>query len=541
MKSRIFSANSNRSTFINHISPLTFLRFENFLSMKRRIDIFLLDALTEIIFDNRTILFSCKSPSHVFTTYSHPMKYRTISDKYIFFTTLFTLLSINQLNAQHIPKAASRLYEAEAQRIITVGLSSYHAYEMLAELCTKIGARLSGSPQAEQAVEWVEKKMKELGFENVRLEKVMVPHWVRGPVEEAYLISSSKKKSPLRICALGGSISTPKNGITAEVVEVKSFDELKNLGEKAKDKIIFFNRPMDRTKTSWGEAYGGAVNQRSVGAIEAAKAGGVLALVRSMTMRIDTFPHTGAMNYHDSIPKIPSTAISTQDADMLSAMLKKDKSVKVFVRLSCQMLPDVESANVIGEIVGSEKPDEVIVIGGHLDSWDKGQGAHDDGAGCMQSIEALRLMKEIGLRPRRTIRCVLFMNEENGLRGGKAYAEKKRPGEKHIAAIETDAGGFSPRGFGIQADSLTVEKIARWSYLLQSIDADKITQGGGGADISPLTAQGVVTIGMHVEGNKYFDYHHSALDTIDKVHERELELGAISLAIFSYTLAEEGL
>jgi Zn-dependent M28 family amino/carboxypeptidase len=349
-------------------------------------------------------------------------------------------------------------------------------------------------------------------------------------------------KTPLAVCALGGSIATPKKGIIAEVIEVQSLDEVKDLGDRAKGKIIFYNRPMDPTKVMTFEAYGGAVDQRGQGAVEAAKVGAVAALVRSMTLALDDVPHTGAMRYLDSGPKIPAAAVSTVGANVLSQLLKSGKKIRVQLTLNCETLPEVESANVVGEILGSEKPNEVIVIGGHLDSWDKGEGAHDDGAGSVQSMEALRLLKELGLKPKRTIRCVLFMNEENGLRGGKAYAATKHsPDEKHIAAIETDAGGFAPLGFGITADSAAFEKFKSFSGALEGIGADRIRKGGGGADISALGAAGVPLIGLMVESQRYFDYHHSNNDTIDKVNPRELELGAIALAIFSYEISEEGL
>jgi Zn-dependent M28 family amino/carboxypeptidase len=449
----------------------------------------------------------------------------------------------------HAQSDAPRPYQDDAKRIITAGLASGLAFPMLKDLTTNVGPRLSGSPQAAKAVEWAEAEMKRLGFDRVWTEKVMVPHWVRGSVEEATLLGDPKLGDvPLTVCALGGSIATPADGVTAEVVEVKTFDELKALGEKAKGKIVFFNRPMDRTKISTGEAYGGAVGQRSQGAVEAAKAGGVAALVRTMSTRIDDVPHTGAMNYADGVVKVPTAALSTLDADWLDSLLQANGTAKIRLRLSCETLPDVESANVIGELVGTEHPEEVIVMGGHLDSWDKGTGAHDDGSGCVQSIEAVRLLKELGYRPKRTIRAVMFMNEENGLRGGKAYAAKVRPGERPIAAIESDAGGFTPRGFGVSADSATLannpdilQNVMRWAYLFEPIDADRIRQGGGGADIGELAKQGAATIGLRVDGHRYFDYHHSNSDTIDKVNEREIELGAVSMAILSYVLAQEGL
>jgi carboxypeptidase Q len=428
-----------------------------------------------------------------------------------------------------------------SSEITKKGLTELHAFALLSELTGKIGNRLSGSPEAAKAVQWGDKAMANLRFENVRLEPVTVPHWVRGKTERAILLEG-RKNTPLAICALGGSIATPKRGITAEIVEVHSLAEARDLGKKAQGKIIFYNRPMDPTKVVTFEAYGGAVDQRTEGAIEAAKVGAVAVLVRSMSLAVDNVPHTGAMHYVDGVAKIPSVALSTSDANKLSALLSGGEKVRIRLTLSCKTLPDVESANVVGEIRGSEKPNEVILLGGHLDSWDKGQGAHDDGAGVVQSLEALRLIRDLGLKPKRTIRCVLFMNEENGLRGGKAYAaEKRSPEERHVAAIESDAGGFAPRGFGVSSDSATFEKFKSFAAPLQEIGADQISRGGGGADISPLASAGVPQIGLIPENQRYFDYHHSDKDTIDKVNPRELELGAIAMAVLSYEIAQEGL
>ncbi|MBI5475807.1 MAG: M20/M25/M40 family metallo-hydrolase [Ignavibacteriales bacterium] len=461
---------------------------------------------------------------------------------YIFPVLLCSILFFSFLTfSQTSPQSSTKPYEDDARKIISEGLQSCKAYSMLQDLCLNVGSRLVGSPAAEKAVNWGKELMLKLGFQNVHTEVCTVPHWVRGDVEKGSIINSSGKLIPINICALGGSIGTTENGIEAEVLEVKSFDELQSLKDEARGKIIFFNRAMDKSKINSGEAYGGAVNQRGSGAVEAAKVGGVAALVRSMTMQLDNVPHTGSMHYVDTIPKVPAAAISTVGANMLDSLLSIDKNLKVKIQLSCQTLPDVESANVIGEIKGSEKPEEVIVIGCHLDSWDKGHGAHDDGAGTVHVIEALRLIKDLGLKPKRTIRAVLFMNEEFGLNGGIAYAKKDRPGEKHICAIETDAGGFTPRGFGVGADSITFPKFSKWSYLLDPIDAGRITRGGGGADISELAKLGVVTIGLRVDGQRYFDYHHSDNDTFDKVHPRELELGAVAIAIFSYVIAQEGI
>ena len=431
-------------------------------------------------------------------------------------------------------------YDSLAVRIAKEALGSNNSYAMLEDLCTNIGNRISGSPQAAKAVLWAKKKMEELGFENVHLEPVMVPHWVRGPVEEGYLLLPSGKREQLKITTLGGSIATPAEGITAEVIEVKSFDELKKLGDKAKGKIIFFNRPMDRTQLQTFAAYGGAVDQRGGGAIMAARAGGVAALVRSMTTRIDDSPHTGGMGYVDTVKKVPAAAISTRGAESLSKLLAQGTPVRIQLKLSAQTLPDVESANVVGELRGTEKPNEVIVMGGHLDSWDIGFGAQDDGAGCVQSIEALRILKKFGLKPRRTIRAVMFMNEENGLRGGIGYAAKDRPGEKHIAAIESDEGGFNPRGFAIN-DTVTYTKVAPWAPILRSFGADHITLGGGAADISPLAQKGVPMISLSVDTHRYFDMHHSENDNLAAVNERELALGAAAMAILTYVMAQEGL
>ena len=290
------------------------------------------------------------------------------------------------------------------------------------------------------------------------------------------------------------------------------------------------------------EAYSGAVNQRTNGAIEAARVGAAAVLVRSMTNAIDKVPHTGAMRYNDSIPKIPAAAISTEDANYLSAVLNSGKSVTIHLNLGCQTLPDVQSYNVIGEIRGSENPEEVIVVAGHLDSWDKGTGAHDDGAGVVHSIEVIRLIKSLQQKPKRTIRAVLFANEENGLKGARAYAARgQNKNEKHIAAIESDAGGFLPRGFGVSTDSVKFEKIKSYSSLLEVVGAEKIRNGGGGPDISVLQPFGTALIGLNPDSQRYFDYHHSNNDTIDKVHPRELELGAIAMAILAWAISQDGL
>lgn len=431
-------------------------------------------------------------------------------------------------------------YDSIASTIFRTSLHSGRGYQTLVELATGIGNRLSGSENASKAVAWAKNKMDEFGFEQTHLEPCMVPHWTRGATEDAAILLDDGKRIPITVATLGGSIATPAEGITAEVVEVKSFEQLHKMGATARGEIVFFNRAFDETNFNTFEAYGGAVDQRWAGAMEASKAGGVLALVRSVSPHLDDVPHTGVMGYVDSLRKVPGVAISTFGANQLSDLLKKPGKLKVYVKVACQTLPDVESANVVGELRGTEFPNEVIVVGGHLDSWDKGQGANDDGSGVVQSIEALRLLKQLGLKPKRTIRAVAFMNEENGSRGGEAYAAKERPGETHIAAIESDMGGFMPRGFGVSTDSARFEKIARWAHLFAPIWADRIMRGGGGTDISFLEKKNVPQIALIPEMQRYFTYHHSDNDTIDKVDERELELGAACLAILTYVLAQEG-
>ena len=354
-------------------------------------------------------------------------------------------------------------------------------------------------------------------------------------------ISMGSKEVP--VCALGGSIGTGNAGITARVIEVHNFEQLEELGTKGiEGKFVFFNRPMDPTHIHTGTAYGGAVDQRHKGAAHAAKYGAVGVLVRSMTLALDDVPHTGSMKYDSVGVKIPGVAISTRGANLLSGLLKQDQGLMFHLELDCKTLPDVRSHNVIGELKGTEYPDEIILVGGHLDSWDKGHGAHDDGAGCVQSIEVLRLFKALGIQPKRTVRVVMFMNEENGLRGAKKYAAvAKEKGENHIAAIESDAGGFTPRGFGILGTPGAVEKIKSFNRVFDSFGIIDLKAGWGGADINHLKDQGVTLIGYRPDNARYFDLHHTSEDTFDKVNKRELELGAASMAVLVYLLSEYGL
>jgi len=416
------------------------------------------------------------------------------------------------------------------------------AYTQLEYLCKKVGARLSGSPQAAAAVEFTRYIMDTMKLDKVYLQPVMVPHWVRGAKEVGKIVNSKQiGEQEVRVVALGNSVGTGKGGITAKVVEVKNFEELKALGKaKVSGKIVFFNRSMDATKFNTFEAYGAASDQRGAGPSEAAKLGAVGVVVRSLASNIDDFPHTGSTRYQ-FVRQIPAVAISTKGAELLSGLLKNDTTLLFHFETHCQMLPDVLSYNVIGEIKGSEKPEEIIVVGGHLDSWDLAEGAHDDGTGCMQAIEVLRIFKTLNIKPKRTIRAVMFMNEENGLRGGLEYAkvalEQK---EKHIAAIESDRGGFTPREFSTEAPAEILQKMQTWLPLLEPYGITAIKKGGGGADISPLRNQNTVLIGYVPDSQRYFDLHHTEQDTFDKVNPRELALGAGAMAALVYLISEHG-
>ncbi len=413
------------------------------------------------------------------------------------------------------------------------GLTELGAYSMLNELTTRIGARVSGSREAARAVRWVGDQLRGIGATGVREVPCMVPHWTRGDTESAMLNGTQK----LAICALGGSIGTPKSGIEAEVIEVRSLKEAEELGARGKGKIVFFNRGFDPTLPATFAAYGGAVDQRGGGATAAAQSGAVAVLVRSMTLATDDAPHTGAMRYGPG-RKIPAAALGIQSAERLSAALK-DGTVRVRLTLSCQTLPDEPSADVLGEIRGTELPDEVIVVGGHLDSWDLGRGAHDDGAGVTQAMEALRFIKGLGLHPKRTIRVVAWMNEENGGRGAAAYAAyAKTASEKHFAAIESDSGGFMPRAFGASEEKLAA--LRAWEPFLRDFGIERFVAGGSDADNGPLKAYGAILFALQPENQRYFDYHHSLNDTIDKVNPRELEFGAISMAALCWLLSERG-
>lgn len=435
--------------------------------------------------------------------------------------------------------------EIQIKQFYDASLLRGHSYEWLNHLSNRIGSRLSGSLGAERAVEWTKSELDSMGLDRVYLQPVKVPKWVRGAKEFALIETAPGVTFNVPITALGGSVATPSVGIKASVIEVQGIEELAILGrEKIEGKIVFYNRPMQANLISTFEAYSGCVNQRYDGAREASEYGAIGVIVRSMNLRLDDLPHTGAMSYgnQEVSKRIPAAAISTNAAEKLSHLLLLEPELKFLFRQQCRTYPDVWSHNVIGEITGSEFPNEIIVVGGHLDSWDLGDGAHDDGAGVVQSMEVLRLFMEVGYRPKRTIRVVLFMNEENGLRGGNAYADSAfQNKETHIFALESDAGGFTPRGFSFNCSDEEFAQITSWKSLFKPYLIHYFEQGGSGADIRPLKTKNNVLAGLRPDSQRYFDHHHAENDTFDAINKRELELGAATMTSLVYLYDKYGL
>jgi carboxypeptidase Q len=438
--------------------------------------------------------------------------------------------------------------EATVRRIYTEALARGQAYENLRTLVTQNPGRLGGSKSLERAVVWAEQTLNGLGLDRVYKQEVKVPHWERG-AKEVIVMTSAAGAEPLSGLALGGSVPTPDTGLVAEVVEVKSLDEVATLGRsQVEGKIVFYNRPLDPTLFSTGPAYAGAVDQRGRGPGVAGKYGAAGALVRSMSLLHDDTPHTGNTTYPPDTPKVPAAALSLVAADKLSAALaaaaKAGGTVRVAMKINSKWFDPALSHNVIGEIRGSEFPDEIILVGGHLDSWDIAPGAHDDGAGVVQSIEVLRLFRTLGLKPRHTLRCVLFTNEENGTAGSTAYAglvkEKK---EKHLLAVETDAGGFQPRGFNLGSTQGDAHERAnaKWRTLFEPYGVYAFNKGTGGTDVGPLLLLGSTVAGLTPDSQRYFDIHHTANDSLDKVNARELHLGAAALTALIWLYDTQGL
>ncbi len=428
--------------------------------------------------------------------------------------------------------------------IFSNALSDSNSYEQLRYLCKNIGGRIGGSQQAAQAVGWLKKVLKETGADTVYLQECKVRSWKRGLGEVCYVNKSAKGRQRFDVCALGGSVGTGTKGVVAGIIEVKSLEELALLGEeKIKGKIVFFNRPADPAWYNTFRAYGGAADQRFIGPSIAASYGAVASITRSLTVYTHKYPHTGIMHYYDSLPKVPAFAISTLDADKLSTLIKNEPYTNLYLQSTCFELPDTTSYNVIAELKGSEFPDEIIVVGAHVDAWDNGEGAHDDGSGVVQAMDVIRIFKELHYKPRRTIRIVEFMDEEMAQRGGRKYAETiKNTGEKHIAAIESDEGAFLPQGFSYESgDAKLVDKrFDAWKPLLQPYGLWNFHKGYSGVDISFMENQGFPLFGLLNDSQRYFMYQHAPSDVFEAVNPRELQLGAASMASLVYLIDKYG-
>ena len=434
------------------------------------------------------------------------------------------------------------------RRIFTSALADSSSYANLRYLTTKIGGRLAGSPQSLKAVKWAEKVFEGIHPDTVYLQECMVRHWERGEKEIAKVTSVKAGNHDLHVCALGGSIGTGNIGLSAKVIEIRDYDDLKKLGkEHVTGKIVFINHPADPTFYNTFASYGGTAGYRVRGAVQAAWYGAIAMIDRSATPAHDNSPHTGIMHYADTVKKIPAFSISTNDADKLNQWLKTDPELKLFLRTTCHEGPEVTSYNAIGEIRGLVHPEQIITVGGHIDSWDIGQGAHDDGAGAMESIDVLRLYSSLGIRPVHTLRAVAFMDEEMEQRGAKAYAasfgDPVTGNEKYrsITAIEADRGGFTPWGFSIDGTAEQIKKVQSWKNLLLPYGLYIFEKGGSGVDIHNLKSNFSPLFGLITDPQRYFDYHHSANDTFDKVNIRELQLGTAAMAALVYLIDEYGL
>jgi hypothetical protein len=422
--------------------------------------------------------------------------------------------------------------------IYNEALSHGHSYEDLRGLCKDVGARLSGSAEAQMAIEWSKMTMEKYNFDKVYLQEIKVPHWERGTTESGWIRTKKGELIKVNMLALGGSIGTD-GLIEGEIIEFKHLNDLKKAKRSdIEGKIVFINQAMDEQQINTFKAYGGCYAIRGNGAVEGSKLGAKAVIIRSLGMPVDEHPHTGSMHYEDSIKKIPAAAISTKDAEALSLILQKGKA-NFILEMDCRSFPDAVSYNVIAEITGTEKPNEIITFGGHLDSWDTGEGAHDDGAGVIHCMEALRILKELNYKPTHTLRVVFFMNEENGNMGGKTYATwSKDKGEKQIAALESDRGGFAPRGFSCDGTADQIKQLATFEDHFSPYELHEFDKGYGGVDIGPLknSFPGIPLYGFVPDSQRYFDFHHAPSDVFENVNKRELELGSAAISAFIYLL-----
>jgi carboxypeptidase Q len=435
---------------------------------------------------------------------------------------------------------------AMIRRLADTILTDGKTYGNLKVLTKKVGARLSGSAGFYKGEQWGQAALEDAGADKVWMQECMVPHWVRGGKDSAYFIVRNGKGATmthLDVLALGNSLGTGRLGIDAPVILIHDFDELERRKEEVKDKIVFYNYPFNPFFIETFQAYGDAVRYRGAGASRAAKYGALAVVVRSMSSSIDNNPHTGAMNYNDSFPKIPAVAVGLRDADEMASQLERGVAGRIYLHNMAHMLPDTVAHNVIGELKGSEFPDQYITVGGHLDSWDPAEGAMDDGTGLVQSIEVLRALKAVGYHPRHTIRVVLFANEENGGRGGRKYAEAaKAAGEKHLLGLESDNGGFTPRAFTLSLSEDKLVTLRPWVDLLKPYGVYELERGGGGSDVGPMQrVLGSVVGEYRPDSQRYFDYHHSRGDVLEVVNKRELELGAVNMAALIYLVDKYGL
>ena len=443
----------------------------------------------------------------------------------IFFPLILLILFGNPTFAQSIAEQ----YKDDAESIIKMAINSDDAFEYLTEFVDTFGHRFTGSESLENSIDWIIEDLKSEGIK-VWTHPVKVPKWVRGE-ESATLISPREMDLPM--LGLGGSISTPSEGIEAEVMVVNSYDDLRARSSEAKGKIVLYNVPFT--------TYGQTVQYRGTGAIEAAKHGALASLVRSVGPYSMNTPHTGNSRYEDGVKKIPHAAITVEHAMLIQRMIDRGETVRINLKMNAQTFPDVISRNLIAEIPGSENPDEIIVMGGHIDSWDVGQGAMDDAGGCFAALQALKFIKELGLKPKRTIRVVLWTNEENGLRGGNAYRDyviEDGTLSDHVLAMESDSGVFDPLGFGFTGSDEAFKILQDIGTLLTGIGSGEVTRGGGGADIGPIMREGVPGMGLRVNGEKYFWYHHTAADTIDKLDKDDYNECVATMAVFAYVVAD---
>jgi len=456
--------------------------------------------------------------------------------KYIF--TIIIFFSIYCANAQ-VTNNDSTI----CSTFFKQALNDDWAIAQLEYLVKNYPERLCGTKNSIAALEWSDKVLKNIGADSIFRQELMVPCWKRGIKEKGKIISKISGTKNINVCALGNSIGTGPKGITANVVEVKNFEELKALGtEKVKGKIVFFNRAMDPSFYYTFQAYGGAANQRTRGASEAAKYGAVAVVIRSLTLSTDTFPHTGVMRYDTTVAKIPAFSVCTSNANELSDWLKNDGQLSLYLESNCEMLPEQKSYNLVAELKGSDFPNEYITVGGHIDCWDNSDGAHDDGAGIIHSIEVLKLFKDLEIKPKHTIRIVMFMDEEMDQRGAKKYAEiAGKNNEKHIAAIESDRGGATPVGFSMDVADSVYKKVISWSKYFNNYGIFQLIRGGSGVDIGPLKKFGVPLFAIMPDSQRYFDYHHSGNDSFKSVNKRELQLGSASIAFMAFMIDKYGL